>query len=105
MLSKITAIHRTENPSPLFVARPLEGNEIRSHQKTVLTYALGTRKQSFRPTVLLDIHENVFFQKPEEENEHLYQKMFKIHNIKILIFCVCMPLCVCVCVCLRRRDP
>ena len=60
MLSKITAILRTENP-PLFVAKPLEENEISPHQKTVLTYALGTRKQSFRPTVLLDIHENVFF--------------------------------------------
>ena len=61
MLSKITAIHRTGNPSPLFVAKSLEGNEFCPHQKTVLTSTLGTRKQSFRPMVLLDTHENVFF--------------------------------------------
>ena len=30
--------------------------------------------------------------------------MFKIHNIKILIFCVCMPLCVCVCVCVYEEG-
>lgn len=44
MLSKITEIHRKENPSPLFMAKSPEGNEFCPHLKTVLTYPLGTGK-------------------------------------------------------------
>lgn len=37
MLLVISEIHRTENPSPLFVTKSLEGNEFCSHLKIILT--------------------------------------------------------------------